>query len=761
VSEVKPLKPILKKVAPQSVAESESDSESFPEAINATASRGATKKLLEDNAEIAALEKKLGITGKKSKALDEDGLDWLADGDDSGSDDGFSRASKRKRPEDSKWLRDKRLKATGSRPTHGDSDSEGDEPDASMGELEDRSDEISDEAFDYDGSSVDDNGDDDFSGSDSATESTSDTGDAPPAQKKQRENPYVAPPINDSTPTAKYVPPSLRAPPASDEEALKQLRRQVQGLLNRLSEANTLSMLQSLEELYAKNARQYVTSVLVDLLIGLVADPSTLNDSYLILHAAFATAVYRVVGTDFIAHLLERLVEAFDYHRGRKGAEGKQTLNLLAYMSCLYNFQAIGSGLIFDYIRVLFEDLSEANTELLLRVVRTSGQQLRQDDPSSLKDIVLLLQRAVARIDGENMSVRTKFMIDTITDLKNNRMKAGAAASVVTSEQTTRTKKMLGSLSNSRSIKATEPLRVTLADIRDSEKKGKWWLVGASYLDPAKHTAGEATGKLSTNRRTADEDAGYESETPGSVNLTRLARTQGMNTDVRKAIFVAILSSSDHEEAYLRLMKLHLSAKQIIEIPRVLVHCVGAEKTYNPFYAVVAKQFCAEHKLRKAFEFNLWDAFGEMTAGEDDDEESGSTLSMTRLANLARFYGGLVASGGLDIRILKKLDLTYLQGREGAFMEVFLNMVFVQVGRNGNLQFETEIRSIFSRSAGVAGLPQGLRVFLETPNGLVGLVSGRKAKKSVFEGRDFAIEALNEAAKSAPVRELENDDDSE
>jgi len=723
-------------------------------------SRGATKKLLEDDAEIASLEKKLGIKGKKSKALDEDGLDWLADGDDSGRDDGFGRAPKRKRPEDSKWLRDKRLKATVSKPAQDDASSEEDESDASLAALEDDSDEDSDDALSDDGSSVDGLEDDDFSVFDSATESTSDAGDAPPIVKRQRENPYVAPPTDDSTQTAKYVPPSLRAPPTSDEEAMKQLRRQVQGLLNRLSETNTLSILQSLEELYAKHARQYVTSVLVDLLVGLVADPSTLNDSFLILHAAFATAVYRVVGTDFVAHLLERLVEAFDHHRGRKGAEGKQILNLLAYMSCLYNFQAIGSGLIFDYIRVLLEDLSEANTELLLRIVRTSGQQLRQDDPSSLKDIVLLLQRAVAKIDGETMSVRTKFMIDTITDLKNNRMKAGAAASIVTSEQTTRMKKVLGTLSSSRSIKAAEPLRVTLADIRDSEKKGKWWLVGASYLDPAKHAASDDAGKSSTNRRVANEDAGYESETPGSVNLNRLARTQGMNTDVRKAIFVALLSSSDHEEAYLRLMKLHLSVKQMIEIPRVLVHCVGAEKRYNPFYAVVAKQFCAEHKLRKAFEFNLWDAFGEMTAGENDDEESGSTLSMTKLANLARFYGGLVASGGLDIRILKKLDLTYLRGRESAFMEIFLDIVFVQVGRNGNLQFETEIRSIFSRSAGVVGLSQGLRVFLETTNGQVGLVSGRKAKKSVRDGRVFAIEALSEAARSTPVHDVESDADS-
>jgi hypothetical protein len=55
----------------------------------------------------------------------------------------------------------------------------------------------------------------------------------------------------------------------------------------------------------------------------------------------------------------------------------------------------------------------------LLTDIADSGPQLRQDDPSALKDIVLLIQPAVAQVGEASLSVRTKFMIDTITDLKN------------------------------------------------------------------------------------------------------------------------------------------------------------------------------------------------------------------------------------------------------------------------------------------------------------------------------------------------------
>lgn len=752
VIEVKPLKSILKK--PPLPPESEPDSEGLSDPAPPTVSRGVKGKLDEDDAEIAALEQKLGIKRKKSKALESDGLDWIVDGSEGESDDDVGIGSKRKRPEDTKWLKDKRLKASASDEPIESDEYEEDALSTSGSDI-DRNYDSEAEAHDLESAFFEEEGSDDFETFNSEDDLDTDEDEAPLAPKRQRENPYIAPVTKDAAPSAKYIPPSLRKPAASDEEALRQLRRQVQGLLNRLSEANMLSILQSLEELYMNNARQHVTSILVGLLVGLISDSSTLNDTFLILHAGFAAAVYKIVGTDFGAHLLEKMVEAFDHHCNSNATEGKQTLNLLAYLSCLYTFQVVGSSLIFDYIRHLLEELSETNTELLLRIIRTSGQQLRQDDPSSLKDIVLLLQRSVANIGEDKLSVRTKFMIETINDLKNNRMK-GAAASNVATEHATRMKKMLGSLNSSRSVKAKEPLRITLSDIRDSDKKGKWWLVRASYLDPAKHTLNGDAGKIQS-AKDAEEDAGYESETPGSVNLHKLARTQGMNTDVRRAIFVTILSSSDHEEAHMRLLKLHLKAKQMLEIPRVIVHCAGAERAFNPLYAVLARHFCGEHKLRKAFQFTLWDAFRAMNGEEED--EGNEKMSMRKLVNLAKLYGNLVASGGLDIRILKKLDLTSLQDQTSMFVEVLLTTVFVQLRKDGAKDFKKAAKDVFARTAGVPGLPQGLLLFLESTLEKTELASGKNGKRAVEEGCAFATEVLTEATKTAHVVEDDEDDE--
>ncbi|KAI7484210.1 hypothetical protein KC351_g4664 [Hortaea werneckii] len=739
-----------------------------------TISRQAAKAGLgHEEDEIAALERKLGMKGKKrSYDFGDDELDWLVTGSD--SEDG-GRGTKRKRPEDSKWLRDKRMKAN-ERKEVDRRDPEDDEnsDDDDSGE-DDEQDEDVENPF-----SEDEISGDDFEGFDSEADAEAGTS-APPPPKRERENPYVAPVAKEAAPSAgKYVPPSLRKPASSEDEALKQLRRQIQGQLNRLSEANMLSILTAIESVYTNNARQHVTSTLVDLLVSLVSDPAVLNDTFIILHAGFSAALYKVVGTDFGAQLLEKIVETFDAHRSDGDSEGKQPLNLMAFLSSLYAFQVVGCGIIFDYIRLLLDTMSESNTELLLRIIRSSGTQLRADDPTALKDIVLLLQRNVAAAGGEaNVSVRTKFMIETINNLKNNRMKPGAAAtSAVTAEHTTRMRKTLGSLNARSTLRANEPLRITRADIKDSDKKGKWWLVGASYHDPAKlasSTNNSSGSQSAAKAATANsmEDDGYESETPGNnVNLTRLARQQGMNTDIRRAVFIALLSAADYKDAHMRLLKLKLKSKQFLsEVPRVLVHCAGAEAVYNPYYTLIAKEVCLQGPrkgMAKHFLFAAWDVLRRLGGDGEEEEDAGEEVGTKKIVNLGKMYGTLIAEGILGLGgVLKtvKGEFAYLAPKTSLFVEVLLTTIFLQLrkkARKDEEGFVSKVRDVFMQTGQVsAGLVQGLQLFVRSSLSRAALANGKKEERTLKEGCDVAAQALQEAAQGAVVLGEDDDDDGE
>ena len=63
-----------------------------------------------------------------------------------------------------------------------------------------------------------------------------------------------------------------------------------------------------------------------------------------------------------------------------------------------------------------------------------------------------------------------------------------------------------------------------------------------------------------------------------------------MVTDVKKAVFQAIVNSDDYLQAFEQLMRLNLKKTQQREIIRVLMHCCLNEKTYNPYYALLAQR---------------------------------------------------------------------------------------------------------------------------------------------------------------------------
>ena len=76
-----------------------------------------------------------------------------------------------------------------------------------------------------------------------------------------------------------------------------------------------------------------------------------------------------------------------------------------------------------------------------------------------------------------------------------------------------------------------DPLRVSLDDLHSAETRGKWWLIGAAWSgDPL--VEAQENRKSALTRQNSDENA-----------LLKLAKRQGMNTDIRRSIFVVLMSS--------------------------------------------------------------------------------------------------------------------------------------------------------------------------------------------------------------------------
>ncbi|TBU48862.1 MIF4G-domain-containing protein [Dichomitus squalens] len=543
---------------------------------------------------------------------------------------------------------------------------------------------------------------------------------------------------------SKYVPPHLRKRAEIEtgqiSEAQLKLTRQLKGLLNRMSEQNIASIVDGVEEVYRNNRRHDVTETLTKLITEGISSHSILLDQYVVLHAAFVTALHKLIGIEFAAFFVQHVVSSYDTHfaalshKGDAPADlsindepvGKEASNLVVLLSELYNFQVISSVLMYDVIRALLEgDLSEFKVELLLKVARNSGQQLRQDDPTALKSIIQIVHEKLPQ-DTRALSSRVRFMVETLSNLKNNKIKK-AAGQMAGGEAVERMKKFLSGLSKKRHLMSHEPLRVSLEDLRSADTKGKWWLVGAAWGgDP-----------LVEHKQVAQSHAANAPalDVPNENVLLKLAKKQGMNTDIRRSIFVVLMSSEDYVDACERLSQLKLTEIQQREIIRVILHCCGNEKQYNPYYALVGQQLCRlSHAHKITLQFCLWDFLrdmGETTVGGaeilknlSEGDRAGfnvKVISPTRMRNVARAFGWWIAKNCCTLAILKPVDFTVLKPQARTFIqELFVHVLantqlatpLLSAEELPNTKNKAPLEEVFIKGSKIQSVALGLVYFL-------------------------------------------------
>ncbi|KAG5438310.1 hypothetical protein PCANB_002798 [Pneumocystis canis] len=458
--------------------------------------------------------------------------------------------------------------------------------------------------------------------------------------KKIKENSYNFPVDDNISVTKNY---NLKDDENDHMELTIHLRRKIKGLLNRrLSESNMLSILNEIKNVYNLGPRHHVNLELITLLLTHMISQTTLKESYLILYSGFVAALYRIIGMDFGISFLQKLI-------------------------------------------------------------KNSGSQLRYDDPSSLKDIVIIMHQKISETNCNLGSTRTKFMIESIDNLKNNKIK-DISYNISTREAVFRMKKLLGTLSNHNPNRNSGSLRISLNDLESMDESGKWLHL-------------RVLPKKEENKKISEFiNNPYEKK---KTEFLALAQSQRMNTDIRKSIFITIMTAEDFVDAFEKLLKLGLKKVQKLEIPKVLLHCCGNERNYNPYYTYIALRLCVRiHFLRTAFKFCLWDLFRFM--GEKDiqvigniNDENMEDVPLRRIVNLGKLYATLVVDGGLDLTIFKKLNFIHLQPKTKTFMEIFFHTLILEIQKGPNFQNATSIQKIFGKLSSYPFLIEGIKFFFE------------------------------------------------
>ncbi|XP_067122327.1 nucleolar MIF4G domain-containing protein 1 homolog [Centruroides vittatus] len=449
----------------------------------------------------------------------------------------------------------------------------------------------------------------------------------------------------------KYIPPAKRLSMTTSTKKEKQLeiiRKQLRGLLNRLSEAKMQPISYQIEEIYMKNSRNDVNETLSALLMELIVSPVLMANRLVMEHAMLIALLHGNIGEEIGAHFLQTWICKLEDFLKDNSYEGKMIDNLICFIIHLFTFKITSSILIYDILHKLIESFQEKDIELILLIMKSVGFSLRKDDPSTLKQIILEIQRKAtdASLKQDHNRSRVHFMLDTLTAIRNNNM---YKIQNYDPDLVEHMRKMLRCyLHKGRSI---QELRISYGDLLKADKGGgRWWIVGSAWDDNSDKT------DQKQDIENPNEPFNY------SENLLQKAKAYKMNTNVRKVIFCTIASSEDYLEAFSKLIRLNLKSMQYREIIVVILDCCLQENPFNLFYVVLADKFCQlERKYRMALQCAVWDKIKYI------DE-----LVPSQRNNLADFLLHSFIGETLNITVLKVMSFSDLNVK----MMKFLTRIF-------------------------------------------------------------------------------------
>ncbi|KRY42599.1 Nucleolar MIF4G domain-containing protein 1 [Trichinella spiralis] len=449
-----------------------------------------------------------------------------------------------------------------------------------------------------------------------------------------------------------------------EEQAMaERVEKILKRFINKLSESNILVSSREVMELFRTNPQHVVKRVFTEVILDACFTAFRLPDRLLITISVLVGILHSTLSSNFSAYFVEMLVQKLEEKRTDENEQEIESNALQNGYLLVTSYK-----LLMDIFNSLMQSGRCLDLQLLVPLVKNLGFVLRKACPSDLKDFVMSAIAKMekhgsesSRAEYENLYPVWEIAFTNILMIDLNAIKNNNASKIChyDPDLIDHFTKLLRSCLSGKTPEM--PLAFGLMDILEASTKGRWWIVGSSYVVPV--AGASKSGDL--NQFNYSED------------LLRLAKKNRMNTDLKRNIFCCILSAEDYLNAFEKLLKLNLSDKQEREIIHILFVCCLNEKTFNPFYGYLVQKFCSYNaKFVLTTQFALWDKLKIL-----------KTLKKTQIQNLSSLIAHLFGSLALPISVLKVINFVEIEET----MTDFLKRLFTKF-LNG---FSTDVLRVF------------------------------------------------------------------
>lgn len=343
--------------------------------------------------------------------------------------------------------------------------------------------------------------------------------------------------------------------------------------------------------------------------------------------------------------LLTRLIVAF--RRAYRRNDKPQCLAQTMFLAHLVNQRVAHEIVVLQIITLLLERPTDDSVEIAVGLMRECGAFLAEMSP---KPTNAVFERFRAILHEGSIDKRVQYMIEVLFQVRKDRFRNNLSIPVDL-DLVDEDDQITHYVSLDDELDVQDEVNVFRVDEQFEESEAKYEEIRREILGDGQADAQE-------------DDAGQEAlvqdqQQQGIADMT------GTNlVNLRKTIYLTIMSSVDFEECGHKLLKMSLPEGCESELCNMIVECASQERTYMKFYGLLAERFCKLNMIwRECFERCFVDVYTTV-----------HRLETNRIRNVAKLFAHLLETEATPWTVFASVRLT--EDDTTAAGRIFLKIVF-------------------------------------------------------------------------------------
>ncbi|KAL3641573.1 hypothetical protein CASFOL_012388 [Castilleja foliolosa] len=333
----------------------------------------------------------------------------------------------------------------------------------------------------------------------------------------------------------------------------------------------------------------------------------------------------------------------------RKRNDKPKLLALVKFIAHLVNQRVVHELIALELLTLLLEKPTDDSVEVAVGFVTECGSLLQD---LSARGLHAIFERFRGILHEGEIDKRVQFLIEGLFALRKAKFQGYPAVRpeldlVDQEDQLTHEVSLVDTIDDEAGLDVFKPD----PHFAENEKR---------YEELKRQILGE---EESEEEADSDED---ESEEEMRIN----DETETNLINLRRSIYLTIMSSVDYEEAGHKLLKMKLEPGQEMELCIMLLECCSEERTYRGYYGLLGQRFCMINKL-------LQDNFDKCFVQQYSMIHR---LETNKLRNVAKFFAHLLGTDALPWHALAYIRLTEEDTTSSS--RIFIKILFQELSEH-------------------------------------------------------------------------------